>query len=98
MAGVWFVRGGGKVYGPFDSVKFKKIVEDRKIDQTTEIAQNQNGPWVPAGKVKGLFEAHPVTPAYAPKPQAYAAPQPYIRHRLHRLLNPRPKSRCLPRL
>ena len=78
MAGVWFVRGGGKVYGPFDSVKFKKIVEDRKIDQTTEIAQNQNGPWVPAGKVKGLFEAHPVTPAYAPKPQAYAAPQPYI--------------------
>ena len=78
MASVWFVRGGGKVYGPLDSAKLKKIVADGKIDQTTEIAQNQNGPWVPAGKVKGLFEAPPVTPAYAPKPQAYAAPQPYI--------------------
>jgi len=69
MASIWFVRGGGKVYGPLNSSKLKQLVADGKIDQTTKVAQNQNGPWVPAGKVKGLFEAPPVTPAYTPEPQ-----------------------------
>ena len=69
MASIWFVRGGRKVYGPLDSAKLKQLAAAGKIDQTTKVAQNQNGPWVPAGKVKGLFEAPPVTPAYAPEPQ-----------------------------
>ena len=79
MAGVWFVRGGGKVYGPFDSAKFKKIVADGKIDQTTEIAQNHAGPWVPAGKIKGLFAQPPIEanralpPPHAPSVRATVA-------------------------
>ena len=78
----WFVRGGGKVYGPLDSSKLNQLVSDGKINQTTEVAQNQNGPWVPAGKVTGLFKAAPATPAHAPKPQAYAAPQAPMRRTL----------------
>ena len=78
MAASWFVRGGGKVYGPLDSAKLKQLVAEGKINETTEVAQNQAGPWYPAGKVRGLFETAPVTPASAPAPQTYAAPQPYI--------------------
>jgi len=66
MPSSWFVRGNGKVYGPLDSAKLKKLVADGKIDQTTEVAQNHNGPWLAAGKVKGLFVQPPIpTPVAA---------------------------------
>lgn len=74
MATSWFVRGGGKVYGPLDSSKLKKLVADGKIDQTTEVSQDQNGPWVAAGKIKGLFVQPPI-PA-TPAPAAIAATVP----------------------
>lgn len=65
----WFVRGGGKVYGPLDSAKLKQLVSAAKIDQTTEVAQTENGPWVPAGRVKGLFVQPPIAPSPAPAPR-----------------------------
>jgi hypothetical protein len=55
MAASWFVRGNGKVYGPLDSSKLKQLVRDGKIDESTDVGQSSNGPWCPAGKVKGLF-------------------------------------------
>lgn len=61
MGAVWFVRGGGKVYGPLDSARLKQLVVDGKIDQRTEVAQSADGPWHPAGNVKGLF-LPPVVP------------------------------------
>lgn len=72
MASSWFVRGNGKVYGPLDSAKLKQLVTDGKIDQTTEVAQSQTGPWVPAGRVKGLFVQPPISPNPAPPPRAPA--------------------------
>ena len=72
MASIWFVRGGGKVYGPLDSGKLKQLVSDGKIDQTTEIAQNQAGPWFAAGKVQGLFAASDATPRPLPMSAAIA--------------------------
>lgn len=80
MAAMWFVRGGGKVYGPLDSNRLKQLAAEGKINEATEVAQNQAGPWHPAGKVRGLFDTPTATtPAYspAPAPQAYAAPQAY---------------------
>jgi membrane protein YdbS with pleckstrin-like domain len=75
MSQSWFVRGGGKVYGPLDSAKLKQLVATGKIDQTTEVAQQHNGPWVPAGRVKGLFVQPPVTPtSVPPQPTAAVAP------------------------
>jgi membrane protein YdbS with pleckstrin-like domain len=74
MASSWFVRGNGKVYGPLDSAKLKQLVADGKIDQTTEVAQQQNGPWVPAGRVKGLFVQPPIPADPAPAPRATKAP------------------------
>lgn len=74
MAASWFVRGNGKVYGPLDSAKLKQLVADGKIDQTTEVAQQQNGPWSPAGRVKGLFVQPPIPAAPAPPPPTVKTP------------------------
>lgn len=74
MANSWFVRGGGKVYGPLDSSKLKKLVAAGKIDQTTEISQDQNGPWVSAGKIKGLFVQPPIPATPAPAVIAATVP------------------------
>lgn len=67
MATPWFIRGNGKVYGPLDSAQLQQLVAQGKIDQTTEVAQNQNGPWVAASKVKGLFGQAPITASYVPQ-------------------------------
>lgn len=76
MATSWFVRGGGKVYGPLDAARLKQLVAERKINESTEVAQNHAGPWAPAGRVRGLFDQAPphavppapqtATPTYAP--------------------------------
>jgi hypothetical protein len=77
MAQTWFVRGGGKVYGPLDAPKLKQLVADGKMNEATEVAQNHSGPWYPAGRVKGLF-AQPAAPTTlnAPPPPQALAPQP----------------------
>jgi hypothetical protein len=51
----WFVRGGGKVYGPLDAARLKQLASEGKVDRKTDIATNAAGPWQPAGNVKGLF-------------------------------------------
>ncbi len=78
MASSWFIRGGGKVYGPLDSAKLKQLVAEGKINQSTEIAQSQVGPWLPASRVRGLFDAPVHTPPPAPQQQrqAYSPPAP----------------------
>jgi hypothetical protein len=55
MASEWFVRGGGKVYGPLDPAKLKQLAADGKIGPQTEVAKAATGPWHPASKVGGLF-------------------------------------------
>jgi hypothetical protein len=67
MPSSWFVRGNGQVFGPLDDQRLVKLAAEGKIDATTEIAQTQNGPWYPAGKVKGLKFT-----AAQPKPDAAA--------------------------
>lgn len=55
MASQWFVRGGGKVYGPLDDTRLRTLVAEGKIDETTDIATQPCGPWHPAIRVRGLF-------------------------------------------
>jgi hypothetical protein len=66
MASEWFVRGGGKVYGPLDPSKLKQLAADGKIGPQTEVAKAASGPWHPASKVGGLFAV--ATPSVSPPP------------------------------
>lgn len=79
MAGQqWFVRGGGKVYGPLDAARLKQLVSEGKINRQTDVAASATGPWTPAGNVKGLFpqavsnEADNAPPSSAPAAAANA--------------------------
>lgn len=73
MPGSWFVRGGGKVYGPLDDERLKQLVADEKIDESTDVSRNYQGPWVPAVQVRGLFKPKPSPPLPQPE-QASAHP------------------------
>jgi hypothetical protein len=75
MAGQqWFVRGGGKVYGPLDAARLKQLVSEGKINRQTDVAINAAGPWNPAGNVKGLFPASgSATKLPEPPPQGRVA-------------------------
>jgi hypothetical protein len=55
MKARWFIRGGGKLYGPLDDARLRSLVSEGKIDQTTDLALDPRGPWHPAGRVRGLF-------------------------------------------
>jgi hypothetical protein len=55
MASTWFVRGGGNVYGPFDAARLKRLADEGKINEQTDLATSNAGPWQPAGRVRGLF-------------------------------------------
>jgi hypothetical protein len=75
VTATWFVRGGGKVYGPLDSARLKQLVIDGKIDESTEVAQAAAGPWYPAGSVKGLFPQSAIGQniSHSPPPSPVAA-------------------------
>lgn len=55
MASLWFVRGNGKVYGPFDDARLRSLVAGGKINEATDVATQAGGPWHPAARVRGLF-------------------------------------------
>lgn len=68
MASQWFVRGGGKVFGPLDDARLRKLAVDGKIDETTDVAMCVSGPWHPAARVKGLFPPKAIPPKVAGEP------------------------------
>ncbi len=56
MASSWFVRQAGKVYGPFDSTRLRKLAAAGKLFRDSGIAKQQGGPWTQASRVRGLFQ------------------------------------------
>jgi hypothetical protein len=55
MASKWFIRVRGKTFGPFDSGELVAFARAGKIGPTTDIANSQGGPWVPASSLRELF-------------------------------------------
>lgn len=53
----WYVRKASKTYGPFSSEQLRKLAKDKKIQQETPVRLGEEGKWVVAQKVKGLFDA-----------------------------------------
>ena len=55
MSQQWFVQHGGKVVGPLSVAAIKKNVADGRIKPTTRLRLGDNGKWVHAESVNGLF-------------------------------------------
>lgn len=54
MSASLYVRIRGKVHGPFDAEKLKRLAAGGKITRDDEVSRDQLK-WVPAANVKGLF-------------------------------------------
>ena len=63
MSHTWFVEHKGKTFGPMSSAQLKKLASASKIGRKTRVRLGDEGQWVPASKVQGLF----------PKPELLAA-------------------------
>jgi len=67
----WFVRKGDKTHGPFSSQQLKQLAKGSKISPDSPVRRGNEGQWVAAQKVKGLFAATKPSEELAtvPKPQ-----------------------------
>lgn len=71
MSRSWYVEQNGRTVGPMNSDELKQLATAGKISRTTSVRLGEDGEWVSASKVKGLFPADILIPA--PQPQV---PQP----------------------
>lgn len=78
MSADWYCKIGDKKHGPFNGQQLKVIVAKGQLLPEHLVRRGTEGPWVPAGRVKGLFPDAPAAgagqKASAKSPQAGRAP------------------------
>lgn len=62
MAAEWYMRIGGAQLGPFSAAKLRQLTQERKIKRDTLVKKGEDGEWVRASDVNGLFEVGPPVP------------------------------------
>ena len=55
MSADWFCKIGEKKYGPLNGQQLKTIVAKGQLKPDHLVRHGSEGPWVPAGRIKGLF-------------------------------------------
>ena len=55
MGQEWYVRVGDKVFGPHSPAKLRKGAETGKLSPDTLVRQGEEGPWIEASRIQGLF-------------------------------------------
>lgn len=66
----WYVQVMGETLGPFPDAELVQMAAAGKIEPDTPVSQQSAGPWVPAAKVRGLFDAARGPGAAAEEPAA----------------------------
>ena len=56
MATEWYFRAQGKEWGPVSGSKLRSLAQNSQIGADTYVRKGADGDWVPAKRVKGLFE------------------------------------------
>jgi hypothetical protein len=59
MSADWFCKIGEKKFGPLSGQQLKTIVAKGQLRPEHFVRRGSEGPWVPAGRIKGLFPANP---------------------------------------
>ncbi|MBC8424704.1 DUF4339 domain-containing protein [bacterium] len=67
----WYLKVGAKQVGPLSAEQLKAMAERGQISEFDPVRRGSDGPWVPAGSVKGLLASRP---AATEKPQARRMP------------------------
>lgn len=76
MAQSWFTKVNGVEAGPFSSSGLKGEAQGGRITPDSLVRRGDDGEWVPAQRIQGLFEAVPAIARTAPPPLAKAKPLP----------------------
>lgn len=79
MSADWFCKIGDKKIGPLNGQQLKTIVAKGQLKPEHLVRRGSEGPWVAAGRIKGLFPEGPVAGAAAQAkslPPATAKPLP----------------------
>ncbi len=79
MSADWFCKIGEKKVGPLSAQQLKTIVAKGQLKPEHLVRRGSEGPWVPAGRIKGLFPEAPAGNAQSKDkkpPQSAAAPLP----------------------
>src|SRR5580658_8708996 len=72
MSADWFCKAGEKKVGPLTGQQLLAIVAKGQLKPEHLVRRGSEGPWIPAGRVKGLF---PEAPAGDALPQGKKPPQ-----------------------
>ncbi|NQT14446.1 MAG: DUF4339 domain-containing protein, partial [Planctomycetes bacterium] len=67
----WYLKVGAKEVGPLSAEQLKAMAERGQISEFDPVRRGSDGPWVPAGSVKGLLASRP---ASTEKPQPRRMP------------------------
>jgi TM2 domain-containing membrane protein YozV len=76
MSRSWFVEHKGKIVGPVTSAQLKQLASASKIGRKTRVRLGEDGEWVSASKVQGLFPATEISPPKRELATAAASPPP----------------------
>jgi cytoskeletal protein RodZ len=76
MSADWFCKIGEKKIGPLNGQQLKTVVAKGQLKPEHFVRRGSEGPWVPAGRIKGLFPEGTASPQAPGKklPQATAKP------------------------
>ena len=66
MSADWFCKIGEKKFGPLNGQQLKTIVAKGQLKPEHLVRRGSEGPWVPAGRIKGLFPEGPAGKAQSP--------------------------------
>ena len=59
VAQEWYVKIGDEARGPVGGARLKEYAAQGRLKPEMQVRRGEQGPWVPAAKVKGLFPAPP---------------------------------------
>ena len=86
MAVEWFYLRAGQIVGPLTAAQLREHALERRVAAADHVRHGGDGDWVPATKVKGLFDAAtsarsqsaalPPSPAALPQAAPREMPQP----------------------
>ena len=62
----YYIERGGKTIGPIQPAELREMARAGNVTPATRVKQNLVDPWLPAGKLQGLFHSTPVEPSGPP--------------------------------
>jgi hypothetical protein len=94
MPSDWFIVVDGKAVGPLDDSRLKTLVGEGRITPETLISRAGMQQWVPAQKIKGLFNA--AQPATTPPQAAQSQPPSPLMPGPRRFVTPQAEAPSFP--